>query len=97
MLESEMERCLRVVERINAELEKLPRGTLGQRKVKSGGKEYIYPCLKFREEGQVKLQHLSVQQAEELRPDLEKRKRLQRDLLANRKRIHTINNLLQKG
>ncbi|HBG07169.1 MAG: hypothetical protein A2075_13115 [Geobacteraceae bacterium GWC2_58_44] len=49
ILESERDRCARVIEKIAAEMEKLPRGCLGQGKVKSGGKEYVYPCLKYRE------------------------------------------------
>ena len=94
MLRTERDRCARVIEKIGVAMEKLPRGTLGQRKVKSGGKEYVYPCLKYREGSKVKFEHISSQRAEELRPALEKRKKLQSDLNANKKRMNTINHIL---
>lgn len=74
MLESERDRCKRVIDKILAELEKLPRGSLGRRKVKSGGKEYVYPCLKYRDGAKVKFEHISAERAEELRPVLERKK-----------------------
>jgi len=77
-------------------LEKLPRGSLGQRKVKSGGKEYVYPCLKYREGSKVKFEHISSQRAEELLLVLGKRKKLQKNLNANKKRMKTINLILQR-
>ena len=46
MLESERDRCALVVDKINRELGKLPKGSLGERKVRSHGKEYVYPCLR---------------------------------------------------
>ncbi|WP_041532057.1 hypothetical protein [Pelobacter propionicus] len=97
MLESERDRCVRVIEKIFSELENLPRGCLGQRKVKSGGKVYVYFCLKYREGAHVKFEHISAQRAEELRPALERKKKLQNDLKASRKRAATINHILQKG
>lgn len=97
MLESERDRCARVIEKIAAEMGKLPRGSLGQRKVKSGGKEYVYPCLKYREGAHVKFEHISAQLAEELRPALERKKKLQNDLKSSQKRMGTINIILKKG
>jgi hypothetical protein len=97
MLQSERDRCAIVIEKINRELEKLPKGSIGQRRVKSHGKKYFYPCLKYRNGSVVKFEHLSSEKAEELRPLLEKRKKLQDDLRANKKRLSTINAILQKG
>jgi vacuolar-type H+-ATPase subunit I/STV1 len=97
MLQSERDRCALVIEKINRELGRLPKGSLGQRMVKSHGKEYIYPCLKYRNESGVKLEHLSAKKAEELKPLLEKRKKLKEDLKVNKKRISTLNAILQKG
>ena len=97
MLRSERDRCARVVDKINAALEKLPRGSLGHRKVKSGNKEYIYPCLKYRDGSQVKLEHVSPQQVEDLKLQLQKRDKLRNDLKANKKRIKTLDQILSKG
>lgn len=97
MLESERDRCAKVIEKLSAEIDKLPRGSLGQRKVKSGGKEYVYPCLKYREGDQVKFEHLSPQRADELRPALERRRKLLNDLKVSRQRMATINIILRKG
>lgn len=96
MLQSERDRCALVIEKINSELDKLPRGSLGQRKVKSHGKEYIYPCLRYREGAEVKFEHLAPEKAEELKPALERRKKLQADLKANKKRVATLNAILLK-
>lgn len=97
MLQSERNRCALVIEKICGELEKLPKGSLGRRKVKVGGKEYIYPCLRYREEAGVKFEHLSPEQAEGLKPALEKREKLREDLKATRKRLATLDSLLRKG
>jgi hypothetical protein len=97
MLQSERDRCALVVDKINRELDKLPKGSLGVRKVRSHGKEYVYPCLRYRGESGVVFEHLSASQAEELKPALEKRKKLQADLKANKKRISTLNSILLKG
>ncbi len=97
MLQSERDRCVLVVDKIINELEKLPKGSLGQRKVKSHGKEYIYPCLRYRDGLEVKFEHLAPGKAEELKPALEKRKKLLADLKANKKRIATLNAILPKG
>ncbi len=97
MLQSERDRCALVIEKINSELEKLPKGSIGQRKVKSHGKEYIYPCLRYRDGVEVKFEHLAPEKAEELKPALERRKKLQADLKANKKRVATLNAMLPKG
>jgi len=97
MLQSERDRCALVIEKIHNELEKLPKGSLGQRKVKSRGKEYIYPCLRYREGSEVKFEHLSPEKAEGLKPALERRKKLQADLKIIKKRLSTLNAILQKG
>ncbi|HPX61145.1 MAG TPA: hypothetical protein PLN25_05175 [Deltaproteobacteria bacterium] len=94
MLQSERDRCIFVIEKINSELDKLPKGSLGQRKVKSSGKEYVYPCLRYREGAVVKYEHLSSEKAEEMKPALERRKKLQADLRANKKRVATLNAIL---
>jgi hypothetical protein len=97
MLQSERDRCVRVVDKISRELDKLPKGSLGVRKVRSHGKEYAYPCLRYRGESGVVFEHLSQAKAEEIKPALEKRKKLQADLKANKKRIATLNAILLKG
>lgn len=97
MLQSERDRCVLVVEKLNRELDKLPKGSLGERKVRSHGKEYVYPCLRYRGESGVVFEHLSQAKAEEMKPALEKRKKLQGDLKANKKRIATLNAILLKG
>lgn len=97
MLQSERDRCVLVIERIGSELDKLPKGTLGQRKVKSHGKEYVYPCLRYRVGSEVKFEHLAPEKAEKLKPALERRKKLQADLKANKKRVATLNALIPKG
>jgi len=97
MLQSERDRCALVIDKINSEIEKMPKGSLGQRKVKSNGKEYIYPCLRYREGSEVKFEHLAPEKAEELKPILERRKKLEADLKANKKRVATLNAILPKG
>lgn len=96
MLQSERDRCILVIEKINSELEKLPKGSLGQRKVKSHGKEYVYPCLRYRDGAEVKFEHLAPEKAEALKPALERRKKLQADLKANKKRVATLDAILLK-
>ncbi len=97
MLQSERDRCSLVIEKIGRELEMLPKGSLGQRKVKSHGKEYVYPCLRYRNDSGVKFEHLSLEKAAEMKPALEKRKKLLNDLKANKKRLLTLNAILLKG
>jgi hypothetical protein len=96
MLQSERDRCILVIEKISIELEKLPKGSLGQRKVKSNGKEYIYPCLRYRNGSGVKFEHLAPEKVEGLKLVLERRKKLLVDLKANRKRIATLSALIPK-
>jgi hypothetical protein len=96
MLRAERDRCALVIEKITRELEKLPKGSLGQRRVKSHGKEYVYPCLRYRDGLTVKFEHLAPEQAEELKPAIERRKKLQADLRANKKRIATLDAILPK-
>jgi len=97
MLQAERDRCMLVVDKINHELDKLPKGALGERKVRSNGKEYVYPCLRYRGESGVVFEHLSPAKVEEIKPALERRKKLQVDLKANKKRISTLNTILLKG
>lgn len=97
MLQTERDRCVLVVEKISAELEKLPRGSLGQRKVKSGGNEYVYPCLKYREGPHVKSVHVTHNKIEEIQAALETRRKLQNILEANEKRIKTINQIIREA
>jgi hypothetical protein len=97
MLQAEQERCAQVVEKIRGEIEKLPKGSLGQRKVKSADNEYIYPCLRYRKGSSVIFEHLSAEKAEELKPLLDKRKKLISDLKTIKRRIVTLNSILQKG
>jgi len=96
MLDSEKSRCERVVERLKSELEKLPKGSLGQRKVKSGGKEYVYLCIRFRKGDKVVFEHVSPKQADELGPMFERKKKLKKDLSINQVRLHTLKKLLEK-
>lgn len=96
MLQAERDRCLLVIEKVSRELEKLPKGSLGQRKVTSHGKEYVYPCLRYREGTSVKFEHITPEQAEELKPLLERRKKLQADVRTNKKRIATLDAILPK-
>lgn len=96
MLRSERNRCVVVVERLNREIDKLPKGSLGERKVKSNGKVYVYPCLRYRDGKKVTFAHLSPEKAEAIKPALELRKKMESDLKANSKRIATLNAILGK-
>ena len=64
--------------------------------MKSHGREYIYPCLRYREGAAVKYVHLAPEKAEELKPALERRKKLQADLRTNKKRVATLDAILLK-
>ena len=97
MLQSEQIRCARVISNIDIELEKLPHGSIGHRKVKRNGKEYIYTCHKFREGTQVKCVHISANQIDEIRAGLERRNRLLKDRKANKRRMDTIAMIIKKG
>ena len=97
MLQSERDRCNLVIEKIQGELEKLPKGSIGRRKVKSHGREYVYPCLRYREGAVVKYEHLAPERVEELIPALDRRKKLLADLKTTRRRVVTLNAILQKG
>jgi hypothetical protein len=96
MLRSERNRCDLVAEKLRREIDKLPKGSLSERRVKSHGKVYVYPCLRYREGKKVAFEHLSPQKAEALKPALERRKKLESDLKANKKRIATLNTILGK-
>lgn len=97
MLKSERNRCLELVGQLQREIDKLPKGSLGERKVKSGNKVYSYPCLRYREGKKVAFEHLSRERAEKLKPLLERRKKLEVSLKASKKRIATLDALLGKG
>jgi hypothetical protein len=96
MLQSERDRCVLIIEKISIELEKLPKGSLGHRKVKSNGKEYTYPCLRYRNGSVVKFEHLAPEKVEGLKLVLERRRKLLVDLKANRKRVATLNAIIPK-
>jgi hypothetical protein len=97
MLKSERDRCVELAERLRREIDKLPKGSLGERKVKSINKVYVYPCLRYRDGKKVAYEHLSRERAEELKPILERRKKLESSLRANKKRIVTLDAILTKG
>lgn len=97
LLQTERDRCTQVIERVAKDIERLPRGSLGQRKVKAGGKVYVYPCLKYREGKHVKFEHVPPQKVDEIRLELERKKKLQDTLKANKKRIDTINHILRRA
>lgn len=97
MLNSERNRCDVVVERLQREIDKLPKGSLGERRVKSHGKVYVYPCLRYREGKKVAFKHLAPENAEAIKLELERRKKLEADLRANKKRIATLDAILGKG
>lgn len=97
MLKSERDRCVELADRLHCEIDLLPKGSLSERKVKSNEKEYVYPCLRYREGKKVGYKHLSRQRAEELKPVLARRKKLESSLKANKKRIATIDSILTKG
>lgn len=97
MLSSERSRCAELADRLRSEIGKLPKGSLGQRKVKRAGKDYVYPCLRYRDGEKVVYKHLSRDRAEELKPVLERRKKLESSLKANKKRIATLDAMLKKG
>lgn len=97
MLRSERSRCVELSEKLSREIDKLPKGSLGQRKVKRGNKVYVYPCLRYRDGKKVAYDHLSREKAELIKPLLERRKKLESSLKANRKRIVTIDAILKKG
>ena len=96
MLKSERNRCVELADRLHREIDLLPKGSLSVRKVKNKDKEYVYPCLRFREGKKVIYKHLSRDRAEELKPLLERRKKLESSLRANKRRIATINAILAK-
>ncbi|MGK2907533.1 MAG: hypothetical protein ACSLFH_14490 [Desulfuromonadales bacterium] len=96
MLKSERSRCENMAERLCAELGNLPKGSLGERKVKNGKKVYAYPCLRYRDGEKVVFKHLSREQAEECKPLIERRKKLEAILRANKKRIATIDTIVGK-
>lgn len=96
MLKSERSRCLEMMARLHEEIGRLPKGSLGKRRVKSGSKVYEYPCRRYREKDKVRFEHLSKQQAEELKPKIERRKKLEASLKANKKRVATIDAIIGK-
>lgn len=97
MLESEHARCVRLSEALQDEIDKLPKGSIGIRKVKSGGREYEYQCLKYREGGKILFKHVSAGEVERLQMQVNRRVSLQKDLRAYKKRVRTLENLIAKG
>ncbi len=97
MLKSERDRCAELAERLRVEIDKLPKGSIGERKVKYAKKDYVYPCLRYRAGNKVAYKHLSREKAEELKPIIERRKKLESSLKANKKRILTLDAILKKG
>lgn len=97
MLRSERNRCDVVTERLRREIDKLPKGSLGEHRVKNRDKVYVYPCLGYREGKKVAFKHLSPEKAEAIKPELERRKKLEADHKANKKRIAALDAILGKG
>ncbi|GFO59101.1 hypothetical protein GMST_14260 [Geomonas silvestris] len=97
MLQSEHERCLRAIRLILEEIARLPKGSLSQRKIKSNGKEYVYPCLRYREGAQVKFQHISATEVDTIAKLIERKKKLRRDVESISRRRDTIADILKKG
>jgi len=97
MLESERARCVRLSEALQNEIDKLPKGSIGIRRVKSGGREYEYQCLKFREGEKVVFKHVTANEIECLQVQVNRRVSLQKDLRAYKKRVRTLENLIAKG
>lgn len=97
MLESEGARCESVLERIRRELETLPKGSLCQRRVVSNGKVYLYPCLKYRDASGVKLVHVTREKAEEVRAQIERKKRLKAVVKETQLRLATLRALIARA
>jgi len=97
MLESERIRCQSVLEKIDKELESLPRGSLCQRRVVSNGKVYVYPCLKYRDNAEVRIIHLTREKADELQGQLERKKRLKEIVKETKVRLATLRMIIAQG
>ena len=97
MLESERLRCQSVLEKIDKELESLPKGSLCQRRVLSNGKVYLYPCLKYRDDSGVKVIHISREKADDLQAQLERKKRLKAIAKETQVRLATLKTIIAHG
>ena len=97
MLESERARCQSVLEKIDKELESLPKGSLCQRRVVSNGKVYVYPCLKYRDNSEVKTIHITREKADELQGQLERKKRLKAVVKETKVRLATLRMIIAHG
>jgi len=97
MLEAERARCQSVLEKIAKEFESLPKGSLCQRRVVSNGKVYVYPCLKYRENSEVKVIHIPREKADELQAQLERKKRLKAVVRETRVRLATLSTIIAHG
>ena len=97
MLEAERIRCQSVLEKIDKELEFLPKGSLCQRRVVSNGKVYVYPCLKYRENSAVKTIHITREKADELQAQLERKRRLKAIVKETKVRLATLRTIIARG
>lgn len=97
MLESERLRCQCVLEKIDKELESLPKGSLCQRRVLSNGKVYLYPCLKYRDDSGVKVIHIAWEKVDDLQVQLERKKRLKAIAKETRVRLATLRTIIAQG
>lgn len=97
VLGDELERCQQMVDSLNAAIAKLPRGSLHERQICRGQKCYAYPYLKYREGGKSMFQHLSHEEAVNLRKLISERQAKEKQLREFGKRIQYLKKLLRVG
>lgn len=94
MLRDELKRCQEMLASLQKTIAGLPRGVLPERKKCYKGKVYSYYSLKYREGEKVINEHIPKDEAPTLLKKLERRKKLEKEARAYKRRIDYLSRTL---
>jgi len=97
MLQDELERCEGLSSSLEEGLSELPKGSLHERKIRSGKKLLVYHYLKFRDGARSVYKHVPQRLVQELASQIEERRKMEENLRQIRSRIKYLNKLLKAG
>ena len=97
MLQDELERCEGLFRSLEEAISALPKGSLHERKIRSGKKDRQYHYLKFRDGGRSMYRHIPDRLLPDLSSQINRRRKLEEDLQQFRTRIKYLRKLLKTG
>jgi hypothetical protein len=94
MLVDEMKRCREMLGQLEKAASALPKGVINKRKKKYKDRIYVYHCLKYRDGLKVINRHIPDGDLQEIAEKLKSRKKLEKEMLAYKKRMAYLYKLL---